>query len=244
MSRTTPTNNGLEDSAAKNSAAALAAAALAVSALALLALAPACGGSNPDPSERYMALAPGMSWTFVVTDVSSGATETKTQTVGPLEDVGGAKAGIMAFRLTTVKVSGMVESWQEDTGEAILRHREQDFAGANRVDEIYDPYKLRVDDSDAHSTLGASWTEDYTEVVTDVVNGGTTMQPKTETWSIEAIDEVLTVPAGTFNTMRVHRISMANTGGSDKMYWFARGVGKVKEASVDRIEELSSYTIP
>jgi hypothetical protein len=43
--------------------------------------------------------------------------------------------------------------------------------------------------------------------------------------------------------MRVRRISTANTGGSDKTYWFARGVGKIKEQGVSQLEELLGYQV-
>src|SRR5688500_4217167 len=62
------------------------------------------GDAGPDAVQlecpttgRYMALGTGASWTYEVDD--GGGIETKTQSVGALEDVGGSKAGTMAFRL-------------------------------------------------------------------------------------------------------------------------------------------------
>jgi hypothetical protein len=51
------------------------------------------------------------------------------------------------------------------------------------------------------------------------------------------------VPAGTFKAIRLHRTGTA-AGASDKLYWFVRGVGKIKETGGSRSEELQSYSIP
>lgn len=225
-------------------------------------LAAACGGEsqNPpggadapdaDPSApdagaiagRLLPLASGASWTYRVTDTTTGATADKTSTVGAEEDVGGAKAGVIAFRVTTEKLDGMTVSWQEDIGTAIVRHRERSFdaAGGLQTDEIYTPHKLRVDDSPAHRVAGATWTEAYTEDITDAA-GQRTSTTKTETWSVEAVDDTITVPAGTFTCVRVRKTSQ--TTASNKVYWFAPGVGKVREAGMASLEELTAYSLP
>lgn len=193
---------------------------------------------------RFMPLATGMSWNFRVTNRTDGTIGVKTQTVGALEDVGGSKAGTMAYRLTTTKTGGSVVSWQEDVGERIIRHREQDMAGGTQGDEIYDPYKLRVDETEAHTAVDASWTESYDETATPAGSTVSTTTPKTETWTVEAVDEQVTVPAGTFCALRVRKVSAADVAGSDKTYWFVRGVGKVKEETADRLEELTEYSAP
>jgi hypothetical protein len=193
---------------------------------------------------RYLPLATGMSWTFRTTNKTDGIIGVKTQTVGALEDVGGSKAGTMAYRLTTTKTGGTVVSWQEDTGDRILRHREQDMAGGSQSDEIYDPYKLRIDETAAHTAMDASWVETYDEIATPAGTTVPTTTPKTETWTVEAVDEQVTVPVGTFCALRVRKVSAADVAGSDKTYWFVRGVGKVKEEGVDRLEQLTEFSAP
>ncbi|MBA3818018.1 MAG: hypothetical protein H0X17_03955 [Deltaproteobacteria bacterium] len=204
----------------------------------------ACGESPVTPDApvlecpttgRYFELQPGTRWTYRVVD--DGRTSTKAQLVGEIEDVGGAKAGVRAHRLTTTRSGGEVVSWQEDRGDVIVRHRELDMAGDRHTDESYTPHRTRVDETEAHTAVGATWTESYTETITDAE--GTTVTPKTETWLVEAVDEVLVVPAGAFCTLRVRRTSTSDGGsGSVKTYWFARGVGKVKEAATNQVEEL------
>jgi hypothetical protein len=52
------------------------------------------------------------------------------------------------------------------------------------------------------------------------------------------------VPAGTFCALRVRRVTSTTLGGSDKTYWFARGVGKVKEEGGNQREELTDHALP
>lgn len=204
------------------------------------------GGPDADTSEcpttgRYLPLAEGNSWTYrVVTDT----TGEKTQVVGPEEDVGGQHAGTMAFKLTTTKPSGgQTVSWQQDTGDSIIRLAEDDLAGSTTTEEEYVPGRIRVDETEAHTTEGAMWTQDYVEHVSE--NGGAaTMTSKTETWTVMAVNEVITVPAGEFCTLHLRRTSTAGgIDGSDKAYWFARGVGKVQEVSAGQTETLTDYTV-
>lgn len=110
------------------------------------------------------------------------------------------------------------------------------------TEEWYTPFKLRVDEDSARLTPGASFTTTHTEAVTDVATGATTMSDKVEQWTVEAVDEAITVPAGTFCALRVRRTVAAT--GSIKTYWFARGVGKIRESGAGQTEELSGYTLP
>ena len=108
-------------------------------------------------------------------------------------------------------------------------------------EQYYTPGKLRVDDAPAHLVQGASWVDTYTEESRNVATGIVTPIAKSETWTVEAAAELVTVPAGTFVCVRLRRTGA--TGAADKRYWFSPGVGKIKEASVDSIEELTSYTL-
>jgi len=76
--------------------------------------------------------------------------------------------------------------------------------------------------------------------------GAPVTAPVTVTWTVEAINESLTVPAGTFSCLKVHRVetpSPVDTTGGDNVYWFARGIGKVKETGPE-LHELLGYYIP
>jgi hypothetical protein len=131
---------------------------------------------------------------------------------------------------------------RELAGGSLHQHhrREQTFRPhVKNVDTIYTPDKIRIDETPAHVAMGATWQISYTEVTTDSANVMTTIA-KDETWTVEATAESVTVPAGTFTAMRLHKVT---SGAADKMFWFAAGVGKIKETG-DQTEELVSYTLP
>lgn len=203
------------------------------------------GSVGGDPTARYFPMDVGAEWTYRVVDGDSGAVTSKTQSVEAYEDVGGRMSGVMAFRLVTTKPNGQTMSWQEDTGDSIVRHREQgiDSVGTVYTDEWYMPGKLRIDES--HLEVGAVYEQTYTQETIDMETAMTMEISKTETWTVEAIDEVIEVPAGTFTALRLYRTGETTNGvGAEKRYWFARGVGKIKEEGEGQTEELHSFTLP
>jgi len=225
----------------------------------LLVAAAGCGMSTgdddttnpPDPRPlvcptegRYFPMVEGATWTFKVTD-SDGNVADKISRVGAKEDVGGVKAGMMAFKVTTSTASGgTTESWQEDTGSEIRRHRELDLSGATHNEDVYQPFKLRLDESSAHTAAGAEWTLSYDEIHTNLSTQVTKTTAKTDRWTVEASDAEVVVPAGHYCALQVRRTStVGEDAGSDKTYWFVRGIGKVKEVG-GSTEELASFEIP
>ena len=180
-------------------------------------------------SERLLPLAVGWRWTYDVSDDGAAATR-KATTVETLEDVGGTKVGTVAYRVRTEKTDGVTVSWQEDTCDGVVRHREQslDLAGVLESDQYYVPGKQRVDDSAAHKVAGATWVTEYTEVEEDPATGAIETRSKADRWTIEAVDEEITVPAGTYRAIRIRRVGEED-GQAEKRYWFAPGVGKLRE---------------
>lgn len=203
------------------------------------------GGEMPVPcdtpsAQRYLPLAIGSSWTYDTSDAGA-PNVVKTQTVEALEDVGDRKVGTTAYRLRTTKAGGGdVVSWHEDRCTSVVRHREQSLDGSGVLlsDQFYVPSKLRIDETAAHLVAGATWSTEFTEVEVDPVDGTHTVS-KTETWTVEAIDEMVVVPAGAFTSLRVRK---ATSGGADKTFWFALGIGKIKEQG-EQIETLTSYVL-
>ena len=198
---------------------------------------------------RYMELVPGRTWTYRVTD--QNGVRAKSQTVGPLEDVGGEKAGTMAYRLTTTKAGGMVVSWQQDLGDRIVRHREQDLAGTNTTDEFYVDFRTRIDERAEHIVEGATWDETFEERVTVTSVDPPVVNPplvKTWRWTVTGVDVPTRVPAGDFCALTVQRSTiMGGTGtmeDAEKVFLFTRGVGKIKEYADrdEQVEELVSFT--
>jgi hypothetical protein len=197
--------------------------------------------AEPEPMlEPYLPLREGVSWTYDVTQ--DGLVTRKETTVGALEPVGGTgpNATVMAFRVTTTK-DGDDEtvSWQARMGDLAIRYREQAFNAAGlELEEHWAPFKLRLDESARGLNAGGMWQEVYDETKLEVGLPVVTAT-RTDTWTVMSASESITVPAGTFDCLRVRKVSSSST----KEYWFARGVGKVKETG-GQTEELASYEIP
>ena len=199
------------------------------------------GAMVPPSTGSYFPLATGNKWTFRVTE--AGMVSMKTQTIGALEPVGGTgpNKDKMAYRATTSKDDGGDEtvSWQAEVDDKIVRYREQSFmasTGDLELEEHWAPYKLRVDASEARLKAGTMWTEMYSETKLPVGMAPATAMAS-DTWKVIALDEAVTVPAGTFRALVIEK-----TGGTPKRYWFVRGVGKVKETGT-QTEELASYEV-
>jgi DUF3108-like len=206
------------------------------------------GGASTPVSNRYCPLTVGAHWVWNETDVASGLSGTGQSTVEALDTLTGSKAGVKAFRVRSSTLTGGTLIWQEDTGTAVVRHQTQ-FLNASGSVKSYNemvPSQLRLDETAVHMTPGATWAETYTQTKTLPTGGAPLAATVNVTWTVEAVDESVTVPAGTFACLRVHRVeapSVVDTTGGDNRYWFARGVGKVKETgSVNH--DLVSYSIP
>lgn len=221
----------------------------------------ACGGAgepfvaDPEPigaqcdiegSERFLPIETGRAWTIRTTKLETELTEERVQDVGPLEDVGLEKSGVMAYRVTTTKDTGAVITWQGDTGTAVVRHREEDRAGMTQGDDFFFVYKTRLDESPERLVEGSTWTESYSVTSTDLATLETTMDTKMYRWDVARYGEEVTVPAGSFCALQVTRTTLKVDGtvGKTKQYWYARGVGKVKERVKNEREELVSFVVP
>lgn len=224
------------------------------------ALAAGCGSGEPGDGEgtptatptatgtptagfvSYLPLKQGATWTWQTTDADDAEMGSKTSTVEARETVPGGT--IEVWRVRSVKEDGdYTISWQQDTGTQIVRHREEEYqvGDVKRSEESYDPGKLRIDVSPEKMVVGATWSTTFNETIYDAATGTTTTHARSDQWTVEALDESVSVPAGTFQCLRIRRIG-TEAGQSDKTFWFAQGVGKVKEAGGQE-EVLMSYSI-
>lgn len=213
----------------------------------------ACGSTDPKadappdasgtPARVLLPLAAGNRWTYTVTEGTD--VETKVQEVFDLEPVGGSgpHADVLAYRVSTTRgADGTNEtvSHQAAVGSRVVRYREQAFnatTGDLDIEEHWDPYKLRVEQAEEFLEEGASFLETYDE--TKLVPGEElTTATRHDRWTVLAARETVTVPAGTFEALKINRVSQ----GSTKTYWFAENIGKVKEEG-GQLEELESYEV-
>ena len=204
------------------------------------------GGSGMGDPSQLLPLKTGNWWTYLVTDENQVPTP-KTQTVMEEGPVGGTgpNAAVTAFRMVTRKgVNGMDEtiSWQARVGTRVVRYREQAYMAnpphALELEEYWNPYKLRVDESPTHMTAGASWVE--TDQETKLPVGGSPLMAAVEDrWTVSAERLAVTVQGRSYEVLILTKTGAA----SQKTYWWARGIGKVKEIGVNQVEELVSYQV-
>ncbi|HSD91019.1 MAG TPA: hypothetical protein VLB44_26030 [Kofleriaceae bacterium] len=215
----------------------------------LLAFSAACGsdspaadGNNIDPSMRYEPWSIGAVWEYKLVDPANPAIMAlnKKTTMMAEQDVGGPLAGTMAYLAHIEKLNGSKDVWETFKGDLDIRYKtiQYDSTGTATETDYDQPWRLKLDESAAHTVTGAQWSESFTEI-TQI---GTTSTPKskTEQWRVVNAAEQLTVIAGSYTTLHVQR---TDTGGMIQDYWYARGVGKVKETGgAGQNEELMSYT--
>ena len=147
----------------------------------------------------------------------------------------------MAYRVHVEQLQGSKDVFETIAGDQDVRYKTihfSDLAGTQMMSTDVDtPYRLKLDESMAiHIVTGATFTQSFTEMTTGSGAGTST---KSENWQVIVGRRAghrdrgdLHVPA-----RPPHRCS------SPQDYWYARGVGKVKETgSGAQDEELMSYT--
>jgi hypothetical protein len=219
----------------------------------------ACGGSHagtstdaatqfPDaptnPTMRYEPWKVGSTWSYKFTD-PTGAKPPATgriTSIGAMEDVGGLHAGQMAFKVNIQTLGGSKIVWEVPSGDLDIRYKTAyyDANGVMTETDVEQPYRLKLDEGIAHTMTNATFSETFTENVAKV---GMAPSSKNETlqWKVISDNESLTVIAGPYTkVLHVQRYNAAKPETVD--YWYARGVGKLKESGGNNDEELESYT--
>lgn len=199
----------------------------------------ACGQAAPSTSESgdvsLLPLKVGNTWTFQVTD-SSGIVSVKTQTVVRTTSTADGRA---AFVMETSRANNKgTRSVQLVEDGRLLRASEETLdSGAVNNRYVYEPYGLRFDLS--VQEVGAVYADSHAKLQVDAQGEILETEEKMHTFYVEGVEELVEVPAGIFECVRVRR---EKVGSSDKTYWYAPGVGKVKEIG-GQTEELTAVTL-
>lgn len=190
----------------------------------------ACGSGEPwvpGAGETLFPLAVGNAWTFRVR--GGDEIETKVQTITGTTANGG-------YVMRTTNGTSETVSVQRVEGTALVRESEVSTEDGVVVERVrFSPPSVRVDLM--ISELGASYEASFTEEHLDEAGNITRTTPKMQRFIIEAVDELIDVPAGEMRAVRVRRDT---EGSSSKTYWYVRGVGKIREVG-GQVEELSAW---
>lgn len=162
--------------------------------------------------------------------------------------------------------------WERDNGRSAewLRNLRIDLDAARGAtkDEYPDGRALRLDEDPDKTCVGHRFTHAYDERVVrpercpyvrserswdadDAVqcadNGGLEIIQKSDVWTVEAIDEPLSFAGNEVSTLRVRREQSASDIDAVEVstFWFARGLGKIKEVTVlQETEDLLYVDVP
>ncbi len=200
------------------------------------------GGDGGDLSpcgfeDRYLPYQAGYGWTYRVTDLVSGETPTKTQSLTLATDVDLGEVIVQ----TTSKATGTTISALKRVEDAVVRLRQEDRTSVGDLERttLYAPGQTRLDEAADKLVVGAEWDDVYTVTVTAAAGGTPVDTVRTDHWSVLGVDVACTSPLGTFSCLHVRRVRTIG-GVSDKEFFFAKGIGKIREANANQIEELLS----
>ena len=210
-----------------------------------------CGGDDDDTGagadagadgpcgfeDRYLPYQAGYQWTYRVTDLGNPDVTTKTQalTMEIDDDLG------PVIVQTTTKATGTTISALKREADSVLRLRQEDRdeLGALERTTVYDPGQNRLDEAPANLVLGAEWDDVYTVTVTDAAGAPVSSGERTDHWEVLGVDVDCSSPLGDFTCLQVRRQRIVG-GVSDKQFFYAKGIGKVKEVNANQVEELVS----
>ncbi len=207
---------------------------LTLVALGVALLASACGSEDPvEQKSSLFPLAVGNRWVYRITDVNNEVSEKIQQIKSSTK----TQDGLQAFVFRTDRGTRATESLQriDDEGR-LLRVQENGYKNGRNVESIrFNPPSIRVDTD--KTAINSEYTQEFQEL--HIEGGGSTVS-KRYSFMVLAVDEQVTVPAGTFRCVKIRRETTGEA--MSKTFWYAAGVGKVKEAG-GQTEELESFTV-
>jgi hypothetical protein len=196
----------------------------------------------------HFPLVDGASWTYHHTKPMTAAwdevdTATASTYMGKpafiFEDQEDAM-GVQTHSTLTIDGTGVFRAYKELT-----------IKGQKVLTVTYDPAFLRYDEAWTQMGQKVSLTDKWTQscilggtVAAKCTAGTTTPGMTTHDFTVLASSVKVTVPAGTFDTVQIQRVDPAKP--ETKIFWFAAGVGKVREEvpATMSVTELTAYTIP
>jgi hypothetical protein len=201
-------------------------------------------GDDPDPIEDSLyPLVDGAKWTYLVTTTGG---QVLGMDITYLEETtwNGSKAWDL------IDEPNEEGKWNSSVimriGDLIARVHREEMVDQNTTAIIdYDPGFVRV--SEAWITPGIMEELLYDRTAYDGQGQNPDVEPRGHTLEVLAVDEQVTVPAGTFDCVKIERVrTVGAESGALVWYWYAPGIGKVREERPIEmeVEELVSVSIP
>ena len=218
------------------------------------ALLGACGTEDkpPAPGGDLYPLAVGDAWLYEETD-GADVTQNQHEVIDRIErdfaydDTDALPVFVVEDTFPTgessdtdVAPGGWRLEYVHDDGTRVARLRQDvyDDTGALTKTRDYAPGFLRLDRG--RIEVGDQWAEEYTRY-SDTLDGSAVTQEVVSYLYEVMAPETATVPAGTFDCTVIQRTETIGSSPEIKRYYFAAGVGKVREVTGGKVEELVSY---
>ncbi len=213
----------------------------------------ACGENEPEEGGEYYPMAVGNTWDYKETAID-GTIEilryTVTEKTTMSFDNGVGEREVYALENVFPDEGALPElriQYIEDDGVRAIRHQHLIYEDGSDLSTLtkqrdFVPGFLRFDREKTRE--GDSWVEElmrYTDTMdgTQIAEEGAMYR-----FEIVSVSEKVTVPAGTFNCLKIRRTDIAGQDNETKEYYYSSGIGKVKEVTVDvKTEELISYEV-
>jgi hypothetical protein len=206
------------------------------------------GGGGATIDADYYPLADGATWTYRHVGGSTTWDEIVMQSATDYE---GAPAVLL---VDNAGPSGThSETVLQEEGTRISRVFREELTGTTlELTTEYDPGFLRYDRAWEGQQAGYSETYSYQRTESDGTGQVTGEADRSHRFTVEALNETVTVPAGEIpNCMRVRRERVRAAGDMPAdddidQFWFCAGIGKVLEANevTGQREELVSCDVP
>jgi hypothetical protein len=193
---------------------------------------------TPEGPLSLWPLTAGSSWKYRITEEFRGIFDKEVEVIGPQAVPG---TDMTATLVRSVQPHLEERSWQvELQNGTVVRLREEDLkAGAVVRVTTWSPATVKS----LAKPQQEGWTyESRIREMTRMDDGSVEETDRTYVWRVLAVNETVTVPAGTFhNAIKVLR-DRPDKAGKERYYWLVPGIGKVKEDG-ERLEELVSHDV-
>ena len=184
-------------------------------------------------SDSYLPIAVGNSWSFRVVEKGSPEVSSKSQTIQ--EELNDPTFGSVFVQVTGKGQDSQTRSLISVEDSEVRRMQQEDIdAGVVTKTTVYSPHQTRLSELPEDIVDGATWTRTYTPQV-----DGVDSLVRVEEWTVESTTAPCELPSGAeVDCLQVRRDR--NAGLVVKTFWFARGVGKVREEGESQDEFLTS----